>query len=879
RLHDVDGAAARYRAMAELKPDSAEIWATLDRLALAAGRHDELATVLEKRRELAGSNNPLKVELGARLAALILDRQQDAEGALRVYGEVLDLDPAHTASVQALETIAESRAALGPSVFAVLEKAYERVGRFDKLGAIIKQRLLESRDEAEIRRLRLRSAEISGGQLGDALGAYAALEAAFLEEPQDTSLWERLSEAAERAGQHRALAGAFARVLDQPVLAEADRIELAARVARIFDEILSEPHEAEGFHKRVLAHDASNDRAFLALKELYTTEERWEDLQLLYKKRIEETVDAEAKLDLLLQVCFLFEEILEQPDKAIDAYRAVLELAPDHAPSRRTLERLYEKRERYRDLVTLLKGNLDHESGYDQVDTMYRLGELYENKLKEPALAVDSYEAVLLRQPHHLRAQSALGRLLSIEGLRQRVAAILEPMYETQGAYADLARVLEIQLADREQVDSKADLLLRIGVLYETRLRDADSAFSAYARAVETLPDDRQAREALARLSTTRESFRKKRAQVLELAVQKVSDEDTLIEVLSELGQLQLDYLQDRSAAERCYLRLVELAKDRDDVVLNASRALERIHSQNGDHAALAIDLSRQADLELDPHAREQLLFRLAELYERKLENPAAAIEAQRKRLELDENRSDALRALERLYDGTSRYEDLVEVLRRRRDLSDDAGERHGLGRRIASVIEEKLADVARAIEAHRENLEAFGPDRETLASLSRLYESAGRHGELLETLEAEVEFASDAATRAGLRFRMAELLADKLAEPERAIGAYEAALEDDPSHAGALAALEAIAQDPSSPYRRDAARAAAPHYEALARHDKLLAMLELLAQTDDEADKLEALRRAAHVAESGQHDSALAMSYLGRALRSAASHESLPEL
>ncbi|HEY2733251.1 MAG TPA: tetratricopeptide repeat protein, partial [Polyangiales bacterium] len=272
-------------------------------------------------------------------------------------------------------------------------------------------------------------------------------------------------------------------------------------------------------------------------------------------------------------------------------------------------------------------------------------------------------------------------------------------------------------------------------------------------------------------------------------------------------------------------------------------------------------------------------MFRLAELYERKLENPAAAIEAQRKRLELDENHSDALRALERLYEGTSRYEDLVSVLRRRRDLSDDAGERHGLGRRIASVIEEKLADVTRAIEAHRENLEAFGPDRDTLAALSRLYESAGRHGVLLETIEAEVEFASDAQTRAGLRFRMAELLADKLAEPERAVSAYEAALEDDPSHAGALAALEAIAQDPSSPQRRDAARAAAPHYEALARHDKLLAMLELLAQTDDEADKLDALRRAAQVAESGQHDSALAMSYLGRALRSAAAHESLPEL
>jgi tetratricopeptide (TPR) repeat protein len=879
QLHDVDAAANRYRAMAEVDPSSHEVWATLDRLALAAGRYDELATVLDRRRELAGVNNVLRVELGARLAALILEQQQDPERALGVYGEVLELDPAHGASVEALETMAATRAALGPHVFAVLEKAYERVGRYDKLAAILKQRLLESRDEAEIRRLRLRSAEISGSQLGDALGAYAALEAAFLEEPHDTSLWERLSEAAERAGQHRALASAFARVLDRPSLAEADSVELSARIASIYEEILSEPHEAEPFHKRVLAHDPSNERGFVALKELYTTEERWEDLQVLYRKRIEDTVDAQTKLDLLLQVCFLFEEILEQPDKAIDAYRAVLELSPDHAPSRRTLERLYERRERHRDLAGLLKSNLDHASGYDQVDTFYRLGELYEAKLGEPGLAVDHYEGVLQRQPHHLRAQAALGRLLAIEGLRQRVAAILEPMYESQGAYADLARVLEIQLADREGADGKADLLLRIGNLYETRLRDPESAFAAYARAVETLPADRSAREALARMAANREVFRKKRALVLEQAVQKVEDPDTLIELLSELAELQLDYLEDNAAAERCYLRLVELAEGRDDVVLTASRALERIHTHAGDHAALAVDLSRQADLELDAQFREQLLVRLAELYERKLSNVPLAIDAQRKRLELDPSRSEVLRALERLYESAARYEELVEVLQRRRDLSEDGSERHALGRRIASVIEEKLGDVARGIEAHRENVALFGPDRETLAALSRLYESAGRHAELLETLESEIEFAPDGPACAALRFRMAELLGDKLGEPERAIAAYEAALEDDPTHAGCLAALEAIAQDTGSPYRRDAARAAAPHYEALSRFDKLLAMLELLAQTDDEADKLAALRRAAHVAETGQKDFALAMSYIGRALRFASSHDSLPDL
>ena len=47
--------------------------------------------------------------------------------------------------------------------------------------------------------------------------------------------------------------------------------------------------------------------------------------------QIAETVDANAKLDLLMQVCFLFEEILDDTEKAIRAYQDVLELSPEYA--------------------------------------------------------------------------------------------------------------------------------------------------------------------------------------------------------------------------------------------------------------------------------------------------------------------------------------------------------------------------------------------------------------------------------------------------------------------------------------------------------------------------------------------------------------------
>ncbi len=877
QLKDPDAAAEHYRAMSELEPDNPEVWSALDRLALAGGRWDELSSVLEWRLHLA-QDKAAKVEFGARLGGVFMDRLEQPERAQATFAEVVELDPTHGASITALEQLAEKQPAQAEAIFGILERAYERAGRFDKLAKLLSERASQTKDEAELRRLRLRLAEISGGQLGDALGAYSSLEAAFLHEPEDTSLWDRLAEAAEHAGQHRALASAYAQAVDREALAPADRVELAVRVATIYDDTLGEPLEAEPFHKRVLAHDPLAERSFLALKELYTNEERWEDLQALYRRRIDDTTDGDVKLDLLLQVCFLFEEILEQPDKAVDAYRAVLELIPDHGPSRRTLESLYAKLERHRDLANLLRGNLDHASGYDQVDTLYQLAELHETKLGEPSQAVDYYEHVLQLQPHHLRTQAALGRLLAATGLRQRVAGILEPIYENQGAYADLVRVLEIQLADRSEPADKAELLMRIGHLYESRLRDGEGAFNAYARAVEAAPELAPARESLARAAAPREVHRKKRAAVLEQATATVTDPDTLVDLLQELGEVLLG-LDDTPAAERCYTRLLELGVGRDDLQLEAARRLERIHTQTGDFTGLARDLSRQVDLEFDPRVREKLLLRLAELYEQRLDNPALALDAHKKRLESDAENVDALRALERLFAIAGNWEELVEILSRRIPIERDEAAQRALARRRALVLEEKVGDVARGIEAHREVAASFGNDRDTLHSLARLYESAGRYTDLLETLEADLEFCSDPAERAALHFRIAELLRDKLAEPERAIAMYDAALEDDLEHGASMEALDAMMRDESSEFRREAARAVAPRYQRLQRYDKLLSVLELLAQTEDEHDRLEALQQAAQVAEGGQRDPVLAMSYVAQALHVAASHSSLPEL
>ena len=208
---------------------------------------------------------------------------------------------------------------------------------------MIKARLDASTDPDEKRSLRLRYADLAGGKTGDAGAAYRALEAAFLADASDVVLQDRVIEAAEAAEEHEALAKAFSSAMES--LDSHDQSALASKVAHLYDVVLGRPEDAESFYRKVLANDPLDEAAFGALKDLYTNAERWAELQVLYDKRIEETLDAEAKLDLLLQVCFLFEELTDDAPAAIGAHRQVLELDPEHSASRRALERLFERTE------------------------------------------------------------------------------------------------------------------------------------------------------------------------------------------------------------------------------------------------------------------------------------------------------------------------------------------------------------------------------------------------------------------------------------------------------------------------------------------------------------------------------------------------------
>ncbi|MET0285281.1 MAG: tetratricopeptide repeat protein [Polyangiales bacterium] len=787
---------------------------------------------------------------------------------------MLEGEPNEPRAVEQLETISVTHPTEAARIGLLLEPVYERTAKLDKLARVLKRRLESATDSNEKRQLKLRLAEIEG-TLGDPRSAYQTLESAFLDNPQNADLWDRITNIAEKAGALEELAVAFSTAVEMAQLPPADEQELSARTARLYDEVLAQPEKAEPYYKRVLAHDPGSESAYEGLRELYTTRERWDDLKQLYSQRIEHTLDPSQRLELLLQVCFLYEEILDDVEQAIVSYEAVLALDPAHSTSRRALERLYARAERWRSLLELYAVERQDAEGKDAIELGFQIGELHEQKLGEPQQAVDLYAAVLDEQPTHLRAQEALSRLLNERSQRQRVAGLLAPIYAAQGAYAELAKVLEVQLEQLPEPGARTDVLMRLGEIKERELRDLPGAYDAYARAVDADPADPNAREQLARIAPAANRVAQ-RAALLEQVLPRVSETRVRSEILIELAQLYDVALSDRARALDAYTRLIDVDPHDGEQVLPAARALERLHVEQGDHAKLAEDLRLQINFERDSLDKARLLTRLAELHELKLGDLPRAIEAYVERLDLDPNDAGTLLALENLYETRRDFPRLIGILQRRDANAGNDDEARTLARRVGVIYERELKDLDAAITAYQDVLGRFGNDRPTLMALARVYDGAGRKQDLLEVLQQELELVAEPNDRAEVRFRAAELQRLHTNAPDAALESYRTVLEESPGHAGTLAALQALI-DAGGALRVEAARALAP--QQLEQPAALIGTLEVQAESPEARERVESLRRASEVAETQLDDLPRAYKLIAQAAEAALAEDELPSL
>src|SRR4030095_7427214 len=112
------------------------------------------------------------------------------------------------------------------------------------------------------------------------------------------------------------------------------------------------------------------------------------------------TAGGDEAIALYLRIAQMYEEGLRDADRAIDAFRKILDIAPSHKEAIEALGRLFEGTERWVELVDVTRRQIRIASDRAQKALLYfKCGSVMESKFSKEDDAIRYYDAAMHEYP------------------------------------------------------------------------------------------------------------------------------------------------------------------------------------------------------------------------------------------------------------------------------------------------------------------------------------------------------------------------------------------------------------------------------------------------------------------------------------------------
>jgi golgin subfamily B member 1 len=868
KLKDEAASIEAYERILEASPDERAL-AALERLYSDTRRFDDLIALYERQIGSEGVPPERLAALHHALGVVLEKELKELDRAFDQYEAALRAVPQHEETVASLEGLmADPEHAARAAE--MLEAVY--LARLDwrRVMATLEARLVGSQDPDARRVLLRRLAKLHEEQEEDYKAALETTAKLLAEDIADESTWTELERLARVANAEGRLAEIFAAELEKVTADEPETVRLAKRTGELF-EAQGNVDKALHFYRRAYAFSpADSDGAFEAIDRLLREASRPADRVGLYKEALEHRNDAAERLTILHTIALLEEAELHDDDRAIETYRAAIDVDDSDPHALEALSRLYARRERWKDLAELTRRRAE-QSALPEDEAKHRLdlGRLLQIRLKDVSGALDEYQATIdLTPPEQTGSATlhevvnALEQLVADPEHKARVVEMLRPIYERADDWRHLIQVNAERLSLASDKGERVAILRETARLWEERGGDASRAFEALHSAFVIDPDDGETRGELDRLAALT-----KRWDELADAYEKgitLTDGVGKRELLASLAKVHDARRDDPRSALQAYERLFEL-DETDPEPLDPMDTLATLLS---DWPTLVRVLAKKADFPADDAERAGLWRRIGEARRDMLDDTRGAIEAYERALELEGDSAPTIDCIIRLYEQSDDAAKLVDLYRRRVELTDpnDADARYDLFVRAANRYETGLGDRREAIALLNEALGARPGDPEAMRRLDQLYTRERLWPELLENLRLQAGAAPDDTTRRKLKKRIGDLLAKDLDDPRQALDAYREVL-DGGADDEVIRAIREIG-DRREELRAEAADALEPVLRTIGRHADLADVYEmrLLAQTDPH-ERARSLSAIAEVVETELKDPSRAEDALVRAL------------
>ncbi|MBX2812661.1 MAG: tetratricopeptide repeat protein [Myxococcales bacterium] len=676
--------------------------------------------------------------------------------------------------------------------------------------------------------------------LDEAQQTYEASLDAWPAEPMAIAALERIHLFNE---EHHALFSVYQRALEVESQAER-RLPLLLAGAYLAEVRLDEPEQAMALHEEILKLDAHNNSALSALRRLYQRAEKYEALARVLEVSWEATTEEERDTGslYLLSAVRVIATRLNRPDDSIALLIRGLERTPSDRQFLRELELLYRQWGRDDELVEILRKETQAAGELDRAPVLHRLSQALERvgQLDEAAqasgatikIAPDYRPAIqslgrslqFLQKPEELAqlyeheiseetdpqekiirllklaelrchvledvdsAIEALVELLNLEQSYPPARKLLEQLLTQKGAYGDLLDFYEEEVQLTEDTGLQIFLLGRVGALAEEQLQDYARARAAIELLLTLSPRNLGAIRALNRLAEY-QGDDEAQLQFLELETEATDDQAEVWGLMHRRAELLADRLGRREDAVDILNQILTL----NPSYLPALRSLGRLYALDRRWEELVEMHQRELDVSQSIRRRTDLLFRIAQLREERLNDPMEAIRAYEALLGLDATNDAAIWGLADLYARQGETEKRAELLLSVAERIDSPKEQAELLIQVAELYEERLNQGDVAAELYQRVLKQGRFVDSSTRALVRIYSREGKWNALAGALRSAADRADSSQTQAAVLVRLAHVHLESLKNRDVAAELLEQAARLIPSDRDVLEQLERV--------------------------------------------------------------------------------------
>jgi tetratricopeptide (TPR) repeat protein len=707
----------------------------------------------------------LELDPTSREALLGLAAIQRARGDLVALLEVLH-------RLQQLEHAPELRASLQLEVARVME----RVGRSP---AELIEAYTRSVRAEPTRAEALRDLE----RICRAEGRVEVLARVLAELPPSRAELELLARLLEELGDREALADVLA-ILVTHATGPLERADRRYELGRLLEALGREKSAIEQYED-ALGEMAGHQPALRALERIYRSDGRVSALVRVLERELVTTSDGVRQAEILADLARSLEEA-GHGEEAAARLEELLGLQPDNLDAIWGLERLYDP-VRPAELARVLRLHAAREQdSQEKSRLLLRSGTLLA-ELGDEQQAIDALDEAFTADPGN-----------------RDVFTTLETFLFEHDRFPELMELYDRAIYFVEEQGGRAyrpvDLWSRRGQLLVKHLAQPDEAVASYLKALEYDPKSESAMKMLESIFLQRQDWLGLVHAYEHRANLVVSNELFRLESLREAARLARSRLPERPEEA---LRIWEEVYRLDPIDEEALDNLEELYAQERQFEKLVSLIEHRSALVAQDDVRLGLHLRAAEICERELEDPERAARAYESIRAIEAHHEQALKALARIYEATSRWDRCMEVLQDLVIMEADPDERSLLYFKCGSIMESRFSDDEQAIHYYQAALREAAGCLPAVHGLRDLYLRREDWNKALETLDLEFQLWEEKHEQAGILTRMAEIRLHHLKDARKAIEQLEDALAIDPECQAAALTLFDLCFE-----RRDQARA-----------------------------------------------------------------------